>query len=102
MILKKNKYFWQVGFEKVFAHEKITFWFNLPRKMRKFRVLNAIIKSTFLKKINLLKASLWMKIILDCMSLNEKVFVKKLDFELKNFRLVRFRINFFTTRQILK
>ena len=43
IILKKQ-------ISKEILHTKITFWFILPRKMRKFWDLRAILKSTILKK----------------------------------------------------
>ena len=62
------------------AHKKITFWFNLPRRYRIFWVLRAILKNH---------------------DPEEEVFPKKHDFERKIFYLVRFGINFFTTRHVL-
>ena len=88
-----------------------TFWFNLPRKMRKLCVLRALSKSTILKK-NLESMISKKKNFLESMILNKKIFVKKMilnekifvlsDFESKFSRRVRFQINFSITRQILK
>ena len=60
--------------------EKITFWFNLLRKMRKFCVLGALLKSKDLKK----------KLLLKSMVLNEKVFVKSMIFKKSFFLLSDF------------
>ena len=91
--------------------------------MRKFCVLRALSKSTIWKKKIFLKSMilkkkiflkstiLKKKLFLKSMILNEKVFVRSMILkqklfvlsvsESKFFRLVRFRINFFTTRQFL-
>ena len=100
MIPKKKYIFKKHDFEGV-CTQKITFWFNLPRKMRQFCVLRAPLKSTILKKkLFLKKHGFEEKKISKSMILNEKVFVKSVilnknffvssDFESKLFRRVRF------------
>ena len=80
--------------------KKITFWFNLPRKMRKLCVLRAISKSTILKT-KLESMILKKKVFVKRMISNEKIFILS-DFESILFRRVRFQINFSITRQISK
>ena len=76
-------------------HTKISFWFNLPRKIRKFCVLRAILKSTILKK-NFFLRSMILNVIffLKSMILNWNFFVlsdsnqlfdNPLDFECTSF-----------------
>ena len=112
-ILKKNNIFQKHNFgekivfkkqilKKKLCTQKITLWFNLPRKMRKRYVLRGLLKSTILKKKFSLKSTILnIKFSSKKHNFEWKSFCKKNDFELKFFRLVRFRINFFTTRQIL-
>ena len=80
--------------------------------MSKFCILRAYLKSTFLKKKNFFKSMILKKIFfLKSMILNEIVFVKSIilnykffvlsNFESNFFQRVRFRIEIFTTRQIL-
>ena len=54
MILKKNNFLKSMILQKV-CTQKITFCFNLPRKMRKFCVLRAYLRSLILKKTFFLK-----------------------------------------------
>ena len=56
-----------------------------------------ILKVNFFQKSMILNVNFFLKSLI----LNEKNFCKKHNFETEIFRLVRFRINFFTTRQIL-
>ena len=88
MILKKNnfsestilKFFWKKStILKKICSQKITFCFNLPRKMRKFYVLRAYLDSTILKKKEFLKSMILKKnFFLKSMILNEIVFVKSM------------------------
>ena len=48
--ISKEKIFLKSRFWKNFYTQKITFWFILPRKIRKFYVLLASLQSTILKK----------------------------------------------------
>ena len=66
------------------------FWFILPRKMHKFCVLGAFLKSTILEK----------KIFLKSMILNEKFFLKSMILKEKVFILSDFELIFFWSRQI--
>ena len=69
----------KIFFKGRFAHKKITFWFKLPSKMRKFCVLRAILKNTILRKMFSLKTMILnVKIFLKSMILKEKVFVKSM------------------------
>ena len=108
----KKKLFLKSRFWKKFCTEKITFWFNLPRKIRKLCVLRAFLKSTILKKKFFLKSMILnVKFSLKSLILNEKVFVKSMILNLKFFLLsdfestflkrVRFWVKNFTTCQIL-
>ena len=101
MTLKK-KLFFENRFWKQFCTQKITFWFNLPRKMCKFCQLRAILKNTSMQKIFSLKCMIWnVNFFLKSLILKEKSFCKKHDFELKIFLRVRFWIEKNTTRHIL-
>ena len=81
MILKKNKFFESTILKKKLflkstilikiCTQKITFWFNLPRKMRKFCILRTFLKSMILMK----------KIVSKEHAFEEKTFSKKHDFE---------------------
>ena len=120
-ILKKNlflkgtilrkKLFLRNRFWKKFCTKKITFWFNWPRKMRKFCILSAILEITIFKKNCFQKARFWLWFFPKSMVLNiwMKSFSQKAwfwtkkisllsDFESKFFRLVSFWINSLTTR----
>ena len=68
-ILKKNKFSKSTILKKN-CTQKITFCLILPRKMRRFCVLRALLKSTILKKTFFLKSTVL-----------KKKFSKKLDFE---------------------
>ena len=71
-------FFSKAGFEK-FAHKKITFWFNLPRKMCKFWRLRAILQRMILEKNVFLKGMILnVKFFLKSMILNGNVFVKSM------------------------
>ena len=72
-VLRKN-YFWKADFQKKRCTQIMTFWFNLPLKMRNFCVLRAILKSTILRK------KISEKHNFEC-----KVFSKKHNFEWKKF-----------------
>ena len=85
----KKKLILKSRVSKKFCTQKITFWFNLPRKMSKFCVLRAILKITNLKK----------ETSLESMILNIKLFALS-DFELKFSQRVRFLFNFLNTRHI--
>ena len=89
-ILKK-KIFLQSRYWKVYCTQKITFWFILPRKMRKFCVFRAILKNTILKKKNILKS----------MILNKKLFLKSMILNKKFLWKAWFSINFFSSCRIL-
>ena len=105
----RKKIFLKSRFWHFFCTKKITFWFILPRKMHKFRVLRAILKSKILKKMLFLKIMVLKKknifkkrdfeekIIFNKHDFEWKSFCKKHDFHIKIFRPVRFRMNFLTT-----
>ena len=93
--------------------KRIMFWFISPRKMRKFCVLRALVKSTISKKIFFLKSMIMNKIFfLKSMILNKKIFVKRMILDRKIFvssdfvstflQRVRFGIKNIITSQILK
>ena len=100
-ILKK-KLILKSSLLKKFCTQRITFWFNLPRKMRKFWVLRAILKSTILKKKNFLEGMILNVIFfLKSMILIEKFFVESFildetffssDFELNILQRVRLSV----------
>ena len=70
MILKK-KLFLKSTILKNICTQKITFWLILPRKISKFCVFRALLKSMILKKKTFLKSTI----------LKKKIFLKKHDFE---------------------
>ena len=89
-ILKKHdfeeKILLKSRFLKNFCAENITFWFILPRKMRNFHVLRAILKNTILRaKFFSKKDDFEDKSIFKKHDLEEKIFFKKHDFEWKIF-----------------
>ena len=74
---EEKKTFLKSRFWKFFCTHKVMFWFILPRKMRKFYVLRAYLKSTILNEKLLLKSMiLKKKYSLKSMILKEKVCVK--------------------------
>ena len=89
-ILKK-KLFLKSRFWKNFCTQKITFWLILARKVRKFCVSHAYLKSTILKKTFFFIKH----------DFEQKIFCKKHDFEEIFFRVVRFWSKVFLTCQIL-
>ena len=101
LILKK-KLFLKSTILKKTCIQKIKFWFSLPRKMRKFCVLRALLKCTILKKTKILQNTISKKkSFLKSMILSEKNFVSS-DFVSSFLQRVRFGIKNKTTRQILK
>ena len=74
-ILKKNKFLKSMILKKKIWTHKITFCLILTRKMRKFCVLRAYLRSTILKKKKFFKKH----------DFEEKYFSKKHDFEWKSF-----------------
>ena len=107
----EEEIFFKSRFLKKFCIQKITFWFILPRKMRKFWVLRAYLQSTILKKVFLNSMILKKKVFLKSIILNKKFLVKSMIlnrkiFVLSNFvskflQRVRFWLEYYTARQIL-
>ena len=83
--------------------QKITFWFNSPCEMKKKLRFTCSFKNHDFEEIFYSKRQDFQyKLFSEKHDFGWKNFCRKQDFEIEFFRLVRFWINFFATRQILK